>query len=136
MYMLDTNICIYIIKNRPEQVRDRLAALASGDVCISSVTLAELATGVERSRDVERNRTALHLFLAPLKVLDFDDHAALAYGKIRADLEKRGMPIGSMDMLIAAHAVSSRCVLVTNNEREFQRIQDLTIENWVNGNRE
>ena len=136
MYMLDTNICIYIIKNRPEQVRDRLAALASGDVCISSVTLAELATGVEKSRDVERNRTALHLFLAPLKVLDFDDHAALAYGKIRADLEKRGMPIGSMDMLIAAHAVSSRCVLVTNNEREFQRIQDLTIENWVNGNRE
>ena len=102
----------------------------------SGFTLAELATGVEKSRDVERNRTALHLFLAPLKVLDFDDHAALAYGKIRADLEKRGMPIGSMDMLIAAHAVSSRCVLVTNNEREFQRIQDLTIENWVNGNRE
>jgi len=135
MYMLDTNICIYIIKNRPEQVRERLAGLAPGDVCISSVTLAELATGVEKSRDVERNRTALHLFLAPLKVLAFDDHAALAYGKIRAELAKRGTPIGSMDMLIAAHAVSSRCVLVTNNEREFKRVQGLTIENWVNGRR-
>ena len=132
MYMLDTNICIYIIKNRPEKVRERLVSLSARDVCISAITLAELMTGVEKSRDIDRNRTALHLFLAPLKVLDFDDNAALAYGKIRADLEKLGTPIGSMDMLIGAHALSSRCVLVTNNEREFQRIPSLTIENWVN----
>jgi tRNA(fMet)-specific endonuclease VapC len=130
-YMLDTNICIYVIKHRPEQVIQRFLAHTPSDLCISSITYAELMHGVEKSQAPDRNRTALALFLSPLQILEFDALAAEAYGTIRADLELNGTPIGPMDMLIAAHAKSKNLVLVTNNTREFLRVKGLALENWV-----
>jgi len=130
-YLLDTNICIYIIKQHPKQVIEHLRTLLVGDVAISAITLAELEYGAAKSSRPEQNREALIAFTAPLEVLPFDDDASLHYGEIRADLERAGMVIGAMDMLIAAHARSRSLKLVTNNSREFQRIHGLDIENWV-----
>lgn len=129
--LLDTNICIYIIKQQPPAVLERFMGFAIGDVGISVVTLAELEYGVSKSRDVKRNRHALEQFIAPLEVARFDKEAAAAYGTIRAHLEQKGQPIGSMDLLIAAHARSLDVHLVTNNESEFKRVPGLRIENWV-----
>ena len=131
-FMLDTNICIYIIKKKPEQVLRRLKNARISDIGVSSITLSELEYGTAKSSRPDQNRIALAEFLAPLEILSYDDMAAQEYGKIRACLERQGTPIGSMDMLIAAHALSLNCTLVTNNEREFSRIQSLKIENWVN----
>ena len=130
-YLLDTNICIYIIKQHPKQVIEHLRTLLVGDVAISAITLAELEYGAAKSSRPEQNREALIAFTAPLEVLPFDDDASLHYGEIRADLERSGMVIGAMDMLIAAHARSRSLKLVTNNSRDFQRIHSLDIENWV-----
>ncbi len=130
-YLLDTNICIYIIKRKPITVFERLSSLEIGEVGISSITLAELEFGVYKSMDPEKNSEALLQFLTPLEVVDFSFEAAVMYGKIRAELEKQGNPIGSMDYLIGAHALSLDLILVTNNNREFNRIKGLTIENWV-----
>lgn len=130
-YMLDTNICIYSIKQKPEQVFLRLQQHEPEEICISSVTYAELVHGVEKSQAVEKNRLALALLLANIEILDFDVKAAESYGKIRADLENRGTPIGSLDMMIAGHAKSLNYTLVTNNTREFDRVTDLKLENWV-----
>jgi len=130
-YLLDTNICIYIIKQHPKQVIEHLRTLLVGDVAISAITLAELEYGAAKSSRPEQNREALIAFTAPLEVLPFDDNASLHYGEIRADLERSGMVIGAMDMLIAAHARSRSLKLVTNNSREFQQIHGLDIENWV-----
>ena len=130
-YMLDTNICIYAIKHKPEIVLQRLQAVAPEDVCISSVTYAELVHGVEKSAVVEKNRLALSMLLANIEILDFDVKAADCYGKIRADLEKKGMPIGPLDMMIAGHAQSCGCIVVTNNVKEFSRIENLRIDNWA-----
>lgn len=130
-YMLDTNICIYAIKHKPEKVFQRLQEVHSEEVCVSSVTYAELIYGVEKSAAVERNRFALCMLLADIEILDFDISAADCYGKIRAALEKKGAPIGPLDMMIAGHAQSLGCTLVTNNVKEFSRIEDLTIENWT-----
>ena len=130
-YLLDTNICIYLIKQHPKQVIEHLRTLLVGDVAISAITLAELEYGAAKSSRPEQNREALIAFTAPLEVLPFDDNASLHYGEIRADLERSGMVIGAMDMLIAAHARSRSLKLVTNNSREFQRIHGLDIENWV-----
>jgi len=130
-YLLDTNICIYIIKQHPKHVIEHLRTLLVGDVAISAITLAELEYGAAKSSHPEQNREALIAFTAPLEVLPFDDDASLHYGEIRADLERSGMVIGAMDMLIAAHARSRSLKLVTNNSREFQRIHGLDIENWV-----
>jgi len=130
-YLLDTNICIYIIKQHSKQVIEHLRTLLVGDVAISAITLAELEYGAAKSSRPEQNREALIAFTAPLEVLPFDDNASLHYGEIRADLERSGMVIGAMDMLIAAHARSRSLKLVTNNSREFQRIHGLDIENWV-----
>lgn len=130
-FLLDTNICIYIIKKKPKQVIDMFLTLPIGSVGISSITLAELQYGIAKSINVEKNREALEKFLTPFEVLDFDQNAANCYGDIRAELERRGTPIGSLDMLIAAHARSLDVILVTNNEKEFVRIVDLKIENWV-----
>ena len=131
VYMLDTNICIYVIKNRPESAVHRFLECAAGDICISSVTYAELMHGVEKSKAREKNLLALTLFLSAITILDFDSHAAEEYGKIRAFLEKKGKPIGPMDMLIAAHAKSEDLILVTNNTGEFDRVPGLKLENWV-----
>ena len=129
--LLDTNVCIYIIKRHPSDVLERFSRFAIGDVGISVVTLAELEYGVSKSRDVKRNRHALDQFITPLEVARFDQEAAAIYGTIRADLEGKGQPIGSMDLLIAAHAYSLDVCLVTNNESEFKRVAGLRIENWV-----
>lgn len=130
-YMLDTNICIYAIKNKPEQVLRRLHDHLPDGLCISAITLAELEHGVEKSSQPEKNAAALIQFLSILDVLPFDDLAAVEYGKIRAYLQKQGTPIGTMDMLIAAHARAEGIVLVTNNVREFERVPELNIENWA-----
>lgn len=130
-YLLDTNICIYIIKKRPGKVLDKFNTLSLGDVGISSITLAELHYGIMKSSNPNKNQEALDKFLTPLEILDFDYFATIDYGKIRADLEKKGTPIGPLDTLIAAHAKSRKLTLVTNNEKELKRIPELKIENWV-----
>ena len=130
-YMLDTNICIYAIKKKPESVLKRLRSELDSGICISSVTLAELRFGVEKSLYPERNTVAISQFLVPLNVLPFDDTAAVEYGRICAFLQRKGTPIGTMDMLIAAHAKTVGIPLVTNNTKEFERVPDLLLENWV-----
>lgn len=130
-YMLDTNICIYAIKHKPEKVFQKLQEVDPSDVCISSVTYAELVHGVEKSAAVDKNRLALSMLLANIEILDFDVDAADCYGKIRADLEKKGTPIGPLDMMIAGHAQSLGYTVVTNNVKEFSRVSNLKIENWA-----
>jgi tRNA(fMet)-specific endonuclease VapC len=129
--MLDTNICIYIIKQQPVAVLKRFLEYQIGDIGISSITLSELRYGVAKSTHQEKNTKALDEFITPLEVVSFGEEAAHVYGTIRATLEKAGTPIGSMDMLIAAHAVSLGIPLVTNNAREFVRIPALTILDWL-----
>ncbi|MCY0879291.1 MAG: type II toxin-antitoxin system VapC family toxin [Firmicutes bacterium] len=130
-YMLDTNICIYLIKKRSDQLLRRLRALNTGDVGVSIVTVAELQYGVSKSQQKERNQVALQAFLLPLEIADFSMDSALAYGEIRAELEKQGCPIGPFDTLIAAHALSLDVLLVTNNTREFARVPGLRVEDWT-----
>jgi tRNA(fMet)-specific endonuclease VapC len=130
-YMLDTNICIYIIKKQPENVLKHFNSFALGDICISSVTLAELSYGVEKSQHSQKNKAALEGFVLPLEIMPFDDMAAYHYGRIRACLEKKGMPIGPLDLMIAAHAFHLNSILITYNKKEFSRIPKLKIENWV-----
>ena len=130
-YMLDTNICIYAIKHKPEQVFIRLQQHDPIDICISSVTYAELVHGVEKSKAIEKNRVALVLLLANIEIMNFDSLAAESYGKIRADLEKAGTPIGPLDMMIAGHAKALAYTLVTNNTKEFERVKGLKLENWA-----
>jgi tRNA(fMet)-specific endonuclease VapC len=129
--MLDTNICIYIIKQQPVAVLKRFLEYQIGDIGISSITLSELRYGVAKSSHQEKNTEALDEFITPLEVVSFDEEAAHIYGDIRAALEKAGTPIGAMDMLIAAHAVSLGIPLVTNNAREFVRIPALNIIDWI-----
>jgi len=130
-YMLDTNICIYIIKQKPAIVLDRFRKTDISVISISSITLSELFFGVSKSSKPEQNFMALTQFVAPLEILPFGGEAAQYYGDLRAHLEKQGTPNGSLDMLIAAHALSSESTLVTNNEKEFNRVPNLKIENWV-----
>lgn len=130
-YMLDTNICIYLIKKKPPKVLERLSGHEVSEVGVSVVTLSELEFGVQKSQQKERNGLALVQFLAPLEIAYFDEHAARQYGVLRAELENKGRPLGALDMLIAAHARALGAVLVTNNTREFRRVPELTIENWT-----
>lgn len=130
-YLLDTNVCIYVIRKRPDSVLARLRRMRVTEVGISSITLSELEYGVAKSLRPEANKLALTEFLAPIEVLAYDDMAAERYGRIRVLLERQGNPIGSMDMLIAAHALSLDSILVTNNEAEFRRVPKLKIENWT-----
>lgn len=130
-YMLDTNICIYAIKHKPERVLLRLQEHDPSEICISSVTYAELVHGVEKSQAIERNRVSLTLLLANIEIMNFDSLAAESYGKIRADLERAGKPIGPLDMMIAGHAKALGYVVVTNNTKEFGRVEGLKLENWA-----
>lgn len=130
-YMLDTNICIYAMKQKPEKVLQRFKQKLNSGICISSITLAELEYGMKRSSDPAKNEQALLRFLAPLSVLPFGSAAASAYGEIRAYLQSKGTPIGPLDMLIAGHAKAEDLILVTNNVREFERVPALEIENWA-----
>jgi tRNA(fMet)-specific endonuclease VapC len=131
-YILDTNICIYIIKRKPQNVLDKLSQVPLGLVGISVITLSELVYGVRKSAFPEKNMEALKQFLIPFELFQFDYNCAIEYGYIRSDLEKKGALIGPLDMLIAAHAKSLGHILVTNNEKEFKRVEGLQIENWVN----
>lgn len=130
-YLLDTNICIYIIKRKPAIVLEKFKELSLGSVAISTITLAELEYGIHKSVNPDKNLEALNQFLIPLDIKAFDYDATITYGKIRADLEKKGTPIGPLDTLIAAHALSLGMTLITNNEKEFNRIAELKIENWA-----
>ncbi|CQH51216.1 TPA: tRNA(fMet)-specific endonuclease VapC [Yersinia enterocolitica] len=129
-YMLDTNIVIYVIKRRPIEVLGRFNANA-GRMVISSITLAELLHGVEKSAAPERNLSAVEDFVSRLTVLDYDDKAAIHYGSIRASLEQKGTPIGVNDLHIAGHARSTGLILVTNNRKEFDRVPGLIVDNWL-----
>ncbi len=129
--LLDTNICIYIIKQQPAAVLKRFLEYQIGDIGISSITLSELCYGVAKSTHKDKNAKALDEFVIPLEVVSYDESAARVYGDIRATFEKAGTPIGSMDMLIAAHAVSLGIPLATNNAREFLRVPSLKIIDWT-----
>lgn len=130
MYLLDTNICIYVINHKPQQVFERFRQYQLGQLAVSSITASELAFGVEKSGS-ERNKRALKKFLSPLEILPYDEQAIWHYAQLRHDLQSKGQTIGSLDMLIAAHALALDVVLVTNNTKEFERIERLKLENWV-----
>ncbi len=131
MYMLDTNICIYIKNNKPPYVLEKLQSLNADQVCISSITYAELFYGAMKSQQPIKNIEQIIALKNAIPVLNFDEPAAEKYGEIRADLEKQGLVIGSNDFLIAAHALSEKCILISNNLREFNRVKNLQTENWV-----
>lgn len=131
IFLLDTNICIYLIKKRPPEVLRRFEAHTVGDIGISSITVAELHFSVQKSQRPAQNRQALEQFLLPLIVVEFGHDAVAVYGRVRASLERGGTPIGSLEMLIASHALGPGLTLATNNEREFSRVPDLEIENWA-----
>ncbi len=133
MYMLDTNICIYVLKNRSDQLRYKFKA--TPDLCISSITYGELCFGIENGTHTLRKERwqQLDLLTKKLRIMVWDEKSAKHYGSIRATLKKQGTPIGNNDLLIAAHARSMNAVIVTNNVREFDRVPDLVVENWVDG---
>ena len=130
-YLLDTNTCIYIINKKPPSAVDKIRSKHPDEVSISTITIAELEYGVYRSKHADQNRIALLEFLVPFVILDFDQSAAAVYGSVRASLERKGTPIGPMDLLLAAQALSQQLILVTNNEKEFRPIAALRIENWT-----
>ena len=130
MYLLDTNICVYVIRRRPEAVYRRLSGAAGVAVAISVVTAFELEIGALRAQG-QHYSEAVRLFIAEFPVLPLEDSARASYGQLRTALERRGEKIGAHDMLIAAHALALGATLVTNNEKEFKRIKGLIIENWT-----
>ena len=129
-HMLDTNICIYVMKTYPPAVREKFNALAE-QLCVSSITLGELHYGAEKSASRWENHSAIEHFVARLEVLPFGGKAAAHYGQVRAELERGGTPCGPHDMQIGAHARSEGLIVVTNNKKEFVRIPGVRIENWV-----
>jgi tRNA(fMet)-specific endonuclease VapC len=130
-FMLDTNTCIYLIKKKSPHILNHFKNHSPGDIGISSITLAELRYGVEKSQLIQKNQQALNEFITPLEIADFDEKAAETYGNVRAALENDGKPIGSMDMLIGSHALSLGVTLVTNNTKEFKYIKNLKIIDWT-----
>jgi len=132
-YLFDTNICIYLINKKFEYLMDRVEGQGIENIGISSITIAELEYGIAKSKSMhkEENRIALFEFLLPFKFIDFNQNDAYEYGRIRQDLQSKGNIIGNMDILIGSQAVSRELILVTNNEKEFKRIENLEIENWV-----
>ena len=130
-FMLDTNICIYIIKRKPPDVLERFKQTEISQIAISSITLSELLYGVSKSSKPGQNLMALTQFVAPLEILSYGDETAQYYGELRTHLERQGTPIGSLDMLIAAHALSIDGTLITNNEKEFIRVPHLKVDNWL-----
>ena len=131
IYMLDTDICIYIIKRKPLRVLERLELIQPGQLSMSAITFAELMNGAKKSQRVEANVSRLNALGEILEIRSFDQQAAVAYGDVHSSLEKRGEVIGPHDLLIAAHALSLDRTLVTNNEREFKRVEGLKVDNWV-----
>ncbi len=131
MYLLDTNICIYIINRHPLSVIEKVKTLESKDIKLSSISVSELEYGVSKSKYREKNREALIHFISGFDIIPFDENDAEVYGFIRADLEQKGEKIGPYDMKIAAQAISRDLLLVTNNTGEFQRVKNLRLENWI-----
>lgn len=131
IFMLDTDICIYIVKRKPASVLKRLESLQPGQLAMSAITFAELMNGAKKSQHVEANLARLNALGELIEIRPFDKQAAVCYGDVRSSLEKRGEMIGGNDLLIAAHALSLGWTLVTNNEREFGRVEGLKVENWV-----
>jgi len=130
-YILDTNICIYIIKKKPEGVIKRFLKMKPDSIGISSITVSELYYGVAKSSKPNENTIALEQFILPLTILNFNKEDSIAYGRLRAKLEQKGKLVGPMDMLIAAQALNRELIIVTNNKREFKKIEGLSVENWV-----
>ncbi len=131
MYLLDTNICIYAINRKPENVLEAIKEKSKNGIYISALTVAELEYGVENSKQIEKNRIALLKFISIFNILDFDDSDAIPYGKLKTKLKKDGKIIGPIDMLLAAQAISKDMIFVTNNVGEFSRIEGLKIEDWT-----
>jgi len=131
MYLLDTTICIYIIKKKPADVLKIIKTKSKKDIYISSITIAELEYGIAKSQFPEKNKIALIEFLSIFNILPFDDNDAVGFGEIKKKLEKKGKIIGPMDLLLAAQAKSKKLTLVTNNTKEFERVEGLKIENWL-----
>jgi len=132
-FLLDTNICVFLIRNQSERVRDHIRRRRVGDIGVSAIAESELRFGADKSSDPEKNHAVLERFFLTLPVLAFDSGCAREYGRIRAFLEKKGTPIGSLDTLIAAHALSGEMTVVTNNTREFKRVPGLRVEDWTRG---
>ena len=130
-YMLDTDICIYIIKRKPKSALERLEMLQPGQLTMSAITFTELMNGAKKSQHIESNISKLNELAELIEICPFDQKAAVFYGDVRSALEKKGETIGSNDLLIAAHALSLNLILVTNNEKEFKRVDGLKIENWA-----
>ncbi len=131
MYLLDTNICIYAIKKKPFNVLEQIKVKSKLGIYISALTVAELEYGIENSIKVEENRISLLKYLSLFNILPFDDKDAIPYGKLKSKLRKEGRIIGPIDMLLAAQALSKDLIFVTNNIKEFERIENLKLENWV-----
>lgn len=130
-YLIDTNICIYIMNKKPASVIEKFKLMEPGEIGVSSITVSELRYGVAKSRRKTENAKRLNEFLLPFEIMSYDSKAASAYGEIRSQLEKSGQTIGPLDMLIGAHALSQNRIIITNNTREFSRIDNLTVENWA-----
>jgi tRNA(fMet)-specific endonuclease VapC len=130
-YLIDTNICIYIMNKRPSDVIQKFKQFDPGEIGISTITVSELQYGVAKSAHRKKNQLRLNEFLTPLEVLPYNEIAARTYGDIRFHLEKNGNPIGPLDLLIAAHALSQNLIVVTNNVKEFKKIKNLKIEDWT-----
>ena len=131
MYLLDTNICIYIIKKKPIEVFEKFKRLEIGMLKISSITVSELYFGAYNSQNIKKNIEIVKNFLLPFDIVDFDEKAGIEYAKIKADLRKQGQIIGELDMQIAGIALSNNLILVTNNEKEFIRVSNLKLQNWI-----
>ncbi|MBC2714622.1 MAG: type II toxin-antitoxin system VapC family toxin [Desulfobacteraceae bacterium] len=130
-YLIDTNICIYIMNKRPTGIIHKFKLFDVGEIGVSTITISELQYGVSKSKNRKLNKQRIEEFLSPLEILPYDEIAATIYGDIRVQLEKRGEPIGPLDLLIAAHALSRNLVLISNNEKEFERVKNLKVEDWV-----
>ncbi len=130
-YLLDTNTCIYIINNRPPEVAEKFLRIDVRQIALSSISVAELRYGAEKSGFGARNMKALEEFVASLVIRDFGNEASKTYATLRVQLERKGTPIGPLDTLIAAHALTLDTILVTNNLKEFKRVPKLRLENWL-----
>ncbi len=130
-YLIDTNICIYIMNKRPIEIIHKFKQFGIGEIGVSTITVSELQYGVVKSKNRKLNKQRVEEFLAPLEIIPYDEIAANTYGDMRHKLEKRGGLIGPLDLLIAAHALSKNLVLITNNEKEFKRVKNLKVRNWA-----
>ncbi len=130
-YLIDTNICIYIMNNRPVKIIHKFKQFDIGEIGVSTITVSELQYGIGKSKTRRLNKQRIEEFIAPLEIIPYDEMAAERYGEIRYQLAKQGKTIGPLDLLIAAHALSRKLILITNNEKEFKRVKNLKIQNWV-----